>query len=93
MQTMSFCNLNLVTVTIFLGQDRPHDKRLHDPCVPIPPRPHEYINFFKPFQSCPVNHLVVQIGASYISSWLQEIQSRECEERTKNKQTIRLGST
>ena len=28
------------------------------------------------------------IGVSYISSWLQEIQSREWEKRTKNKRTI-----
>ena len=36
----------------------------------------------------PVNHLVVPIGVSHISSWLQEIQSREWEKRTKNKRTI-----
>ena len=48
----------------------------------------EYIIFFKPFQSWPVNHLVVPIGVSHISLWLQEIQSREWEKRTKNKRTI-----
>ena len=33
----------------------------------IPPQPPEYINFFKPFKSWPVNHLVVPIGVSHIS--------------------------
>ena len=54
----------------------------------MPLRPPEYIKFFKPFQSWPVNNLVVPIGVSHISSWLQEIQSREWEKRTKNKRTI-----
>ena len=31
---------------------------------------------------------MVPIGVSHISSWLQEIKSREWEERTKNKRTI-----
>ena len=31
---------------------------------------------------------MVPIGVSHISSWLQEIQSREWEERTKSKRTI-----
>ena len=35
-----------------------------------------------------MNHLAVPIGVSHISSWLQEIQSREWEKRTKNKRTI-----
>ena len=43
------------------------------------------LNHFKPW---PVNHLVVPIGVSHISSWLQEIQSREWEKRTKNERTI-----
>ena len=30
-----------------------------------------------------MNHLVVPIGASHISSWLQEIQSREWEKKNK----------
>ena len=53
--------------------------------VTIPPRPPEYINFFKPFLFTASDQLVVLIGALHISSWLQEIQSREWEERTKNK--------
>ena len=42
----------------------------------------------KHFKSWPVNHLVVPIGVSHISSWLQEIQSREWVKRTKNKRSI-----
>ena len=34
------------------------------------------------------DHLVVPTGVSRISLWLQEIQSREWEKRTKNKRTI-----
>ena len=61
--------------------------------VRIPPRPTtEYVNFFKPFYFLAGDHLVVPIGASHISSWLQEIQSREWEEREQtNKRTIHLG--
>ena len=54
----------------------------------IPPRPPVYINFFKPFQVLAGDHLVVPTGVSHISLWLQEIQSREWEKRTKNKRTI-----
>ena len=57
-------------------------------CVTIPTRPPCCIDFFKTIQSWPVNHLVVPIGVSHISSWLQEIQSREWEKITKNKRTI-----
>ena len=46
------------------------------------PRPPEYINFFKPFYFLAGDQLVVPIGASHISSWLQEIQSKEWEKRT-----------
>ena len=53
-----------------------------NPCANTPSPPPRYINFFKPFQSWPVNHLVFPIGVSYISSWLQELQSREWEKRT-----------
>ena len=49
--------------------------------VTVPPPP-EYINFFEPFHFLAGDQLVVLIGASHISSWLQEIQSREWEERT-----------
>ena len=48
----------------------------------------EYVNFFKPFHFLAGDQLVVPIGATHISSWLQETQSREWEERTKNKRTI-----
>ena len=57
-------------------------------CETIPPRSPEYVNFFKPFHFLAGDQLVVPIGVSHISSWLQEIQSREWEERTKNKRTI-----
>ena len=53
-----------------------------------PSPPPEYINFFKPFHFLTGDQLVVPIGVSLISSWLQVIQSREWEERTKNKRTI-----
>ena len=53
------------------------------------PSDSEYVNFFKPFHFLAGDQLVVPIGASHISSLLQEIQSREWEERTKNKRTIR----
>ena len=42
----------------------------------------------KPFHFLAGDQLMVPIGASHISSWLQEIQSREWEERTKNKRII-----
>ena len=60
----------------------------HGTSVTIPLRSPEYVNFFEPFQPWPVIHLVVPIGVSHISSWLQEIQSREWEKRAKNKRTI-----
>ena len=41
--------------------------------VTIPPLPPEYVNFFEPFHFLAGDHLVVPIGASHISSWLQEI--------------------
>ena len=51
-----------------------------------------YVNFFKPFHFLAGDQLVVPIGASHISSWQQEIQSRELEEREQtNKRTICLG--
>ena len=48
-----------------------------------------YINFFETISILAGDHLVVTIRASHISSWLQEIQSREWEERTKNKEQTR----
>ena len=56
--------------------------------VTIPSQRPEYVNFFKPFHFLAGDQLVVPIGASHISSWLLEIQSRKWEERTKNKRTI-----
>ena len=53
------------------------------------PHPPNTSTSSKQFQSWPVIRLVVPIGVSHISSWLQEIQSKEWEERTKNKRTIR----
>ena len=54
--------------------------------VTISPLAPEYVNFFQLFYFG--DQLVVPIGALHISSWLQEIQSREWEERTKNKRRI-----
>ena len=53
----------------------------------IPPRPTQYINFFKPFQ------ILVSESSGFDRSiahffTAQEIQSREWEKRTKNKRTI-----
>ena len=53
-----------------------------------PSAPHVTSTSLNHFTSWPGDQLVVPIGASHISSWLQEIQSREWEERTKNKRTI-----
>ena len=47
----------------------------------LPPRPSRYINLFEPFHFTAGDQLVVPIGASHISLPLQEIQSREWEER------------
>ena len=47
----------------------------------LPPWPPCYINFFGPFHYLAGDQLVVPIGASHISLRLQEIQSREREER------------
>ena len=48
-----------------------------------------HINFFEPFHFLAGDQLVVPIGASHISSLLQEIQSRVWEEREQtNKWTI-----
>ena len=60
-----------------------------DADVTIPTRLPEYVNFFKPF------HFLAgdQLGASHISSWLQEIQSREWEERTNEQTNNMLGLT
>ena len=57
-------------------------------CVIIPPRPPEYINLFKPFQSWPVNHLVVPIGVSRISLRHKKYNQGSGRKRTKNKRTI-----
>ena len=54
----------------------------------IPLRPPTLINFFKPFQVLASESSSGSNEASHISSWLQEIQSREWEKRTKNKRTI-----
>ena len=43
----------------------------------------EYINFFETISILAGNHLVVPIGASHISLWPQEIQSREWEKKNK----------
>ena len=48
-----------------------------------------YINFFKPFQSWPVNHLVVPIGVSHISLRHKKYNQGSGRKRTKNKRTIR----
>ena len=53
-----------------------------------PPRPPEYINFFKPFQSWPVTHLVVPIGVSHISLRHKKYSRGSGRKRTKNKRTI-----
>ena len=56
----------------------------------IPPRPPEYVNFFEPFHFLASDQLVVPIGASHISSSLQEIQSREWEEREQTNKILGL---
>ena len=43
----------------------------------------QHINYFKPFHFTAGDKLVVPIGASHISSYLQEIQSREREKKNK----------
>ena len=48
----------------------------------------EYINLFKPFQVLVGDHLVVSTEVSQYFFTAQEIQSREWEERTKNKRSI-----
>ena len=60
------------------------------PAVTIPPRPPQYVNFFKPFHFLAGDQLVVLIGALHISSWLQEIQSREWEEREQTNNMLGL---
>ena len=55
--------------------------------VTIPPRPPEYVNFLT-ISILAGDHLVVPIGASYISSWLQKYNQGSGRKRTKNKQTI-----
>ena len=61
-------------------------------CVTLPPRLLRHINFFEPFHFLAGDQLVVPIGASHISLRLQEIQSREWEEREQtNKRPICLG--
>ena len=56
--------------------------------------PHVTSTSLNHFTSWPGDQLVVPIGASHISSWLQEIQSREWEKKNKrtNKQ-YKLGLT
>ena len=56
--------------------------------VTIPARPPEYINFFKPFQTWPVNHQVVPIGVSHISLRHKKYNQGSGRKRTKNKRTI-----
>ena len=56
--------------------------------VTIPPRPDITSTSLNHFKSWPGNHRVVPIWVSHISSWLQELQSREWEKRTQNKRTI-----
>ena len=45
------------------------------------PSASRHINFFEPFHFLAGDQRVVPIGVSHISLWLQEIQSREWEER------------
>ena len=56
----------------------------------LPPRPPRYINFFEPFHFTAGDQLVVPIGASHISLLLQEIQSREREEREQTNNMLGL---
>ena len=53
-----------------------------------PPWPPRYVNHFEPFHFFTAgDQLVVPIGASHISLPLQEIQSREREEREQTNKT------
>ena len=54
------------------------------------PRAPEYVNFFETFHFWVGDQLVVPIGASHISSLLQEIQSREWEEREQTSKILGL---
>ena len=74
-----------VPVCLWLNAERLIVRHYRCDHTPSPPVTSTSLNHFK---SWPVNHLVVPIGVSHISSWLQEIQSREWEKRTKNKLTI-----
>ena len=57
-----------------------------------PPRPPRYINFFEPFHFTAGDQLVVPIGTSHISLPLQEIQSREWEEREQTNNMLGVNS-
>ena len=60
--------------------------------VTLPLWPPCYINFFKPFHFTAGDQLVVPIGVSHISLRLQEIQSREREEKKEQTNNM-LGLT
>ena len=60
--------------------------------VTLPLWPTRYINFFEPFHFTVGEQLVVPIGVTHISLPLQEIQSREWEEREQTNKTLRVNS-